>query len=242
MVLFISEPHNIKPGLYNPKEIEKYKGVITWNEKFYNKYKNKLNIKLYNGGQLLDWVLEFKNHRKIHKKINGICAIGKFVKRKPAYDITNQRLKIMKNIEKTGKLITHYYGRKKWGDSNYIGIISGSILGLEKIDVLNKYKFNLCFENCYHEFWSWGYITEKIMCCFEAKTIPIYWGCYNIEKLIPQNLYIDFRKFKNSKDLVDYMLSISDEDYIKMTNEAYKFKLETKINDTNELVKLLGEF
>jgi hypothetical protein len=252
VTLVVLEPYNMRPKFYNIEELKKYKGMITWNTKFYDRYKDIIDIKLYLGGQPLYQVHKLYNPIKYSDKINGICAIGKSMKRNGVGDITYLRLETMKNIEETNKLITHYYGWNNWGDNNYMGPIGdlkvrgmhivgdGFHSSLAKIIKLNQYKFNLCFENCYHEFWSWGYVTEKIICCFEARTIPVYFGCYNIEDLIPTDLYIDFRNFDNCEDLVNYMLSLSESDYIKIVNRAYEFKLETKINDIDELIKIIN--
>jgi hypothetical protein len=251
VTLVVTEPYNMRPKFYDLNELKKYKGMITWNEKFYNKYKNIIKMKLYQGGQPLYQVHKLYNPVKILDKINGICAIGKSCKRDIVGDITHMRLEVMKGIEQTNKLITHYYGWNNWGDHNYMGSIGdlkirgihivgdGYHSSLAKIMKLSEYKFNLCFENCYHEFWSWGYITEKIMCCFEARTIPIYFGCFNIEQIIPNDIFIDFRNFEDSYDLVRYLNSISEPDYNKMVDRAYEFKLKTKINDIDELIKIL---
>ncbi len=113
---------------------------------------------------------------------------------------------------------------------------------IEKLKRLNQYKFNLCFENCYHEFWGRDYITEKIFDCFRAKTIPIYWGCYNIEDHIPKGLFIDFRDFKNDiPKLVDYLLSIKEREYNKRTEEAFKFDKRCNYGKVENLKKLLME-
>lgn len=251
VILVVLEPYNMRPKFYDLEELKKYKGMITWNNKFYDKYKDIIDIRLYQGGQPLYQVHKLYNPIKYSDKINGICAIGKSMKRSGVGDITHLRYETMKQIEDTNKLIAHYYGWNPWGNDNYMGPIGDlkihgmQIVGdgfhssLAKIIKLNQYKFNLCFENCYHEFWSWGYVTEKIMCCFEARTIPIYFGCYNIEELIPSDLYIDFRNFDNCNDLVNYMLSLSEHDYIKMVDRAYEFKLKTKINDIEELIRML---
>jgi len=252
VVLVAMEPYNMRPKFYDLNEIKKYKGMITWNEKFYNKYKNILNMKLYQGGQPLYQVHRLYKPVKFSDKINGVCSIGKSVKRRDRVgDITYLRSEVMKQIELTYNMLTHYYGWNNWGGKNYMGSIGdlkvrgmhivgdGFHSSLAKIMKLSEYKFNLCFENCYHEFWSWGYITEKIMSCFEARTIPIYLGCFNIEQIIPSDIFIDFRNFNDCEDLVKYLVSISESDYNKMVNKAYEFKLETNINDIDELIRLI---
>jgi len=251
VTLIALEPYNMRPKFYDIEELKKYKGMITWNTKFYDKYKDIINIKLYQGGQPLYQVHKLYNPIKYSDKINGICSIGKSVKRDRVGDITHMRLDVMNQIEKTEKLITHYYGWNNWGGKNYMGPIGdlkikgmhivgdGYHSSLAKIIKLSEYKFNLCFENCYHEFWSWGYITEKIMCCFEARTIPIYFGCFNIEQIIPNDIFIDFRKFCNCNDLIKYLCNISEDEYNRMVDKAYDFKMNTKINDIDELITML---
>jgi len=60
---------------------------------------------------------------------------------------------------------------------------------IELLNVFNKYKFVICFENSYAN----GYITEKIFNCFYGKTIPIYKGSEKITDYINKNSFIDGR-------------------------------------------------
>jgi hypothetical protein len=57
------------------------------------------------------------------------------------------------------------------------------------INVLNKYKFVICFENSYSN----GYVTEKIFNCFFARAVPIYKGDPDIRKYIRSSSFIDGR-------------------------------------------------
>jgi hypothetical protein len=88
-----------------------------------------------------------------------------------------------------------------------------------KIETMTKYKFSLCFENLKMD----GYITEKIFDCFFAGTVPIYWGCTDIDKWIPANCYIDIRKFSTPKDLAFYLKSVSNDEIEKYKENAKKF-------------------
>jgi hypothetical protein len=72
---------------------------------------------------------------------------------------------------------------------------------VELLNVFNKYKFIICYENSYAD----GYITEKIFNCFFAKTIPIYKGSEKISDYINSNSYIDGRG-----NYVDEILKIKD--------------------------------
>lgn len=74
-----------------------------------------------------------------------------------------------------------------------------------KFEVLSQYEFALCFENMAMK----GYVTEKIFDCLYAGTIPLYLGAGDIADLIPENAYIDCRKFSSWKDLHDTVMAMS---------------------------------
>lgn len=74
-----------------------------------------------------------------------------------------------------------------------------------KMDTLSNYKFSICFENA-HGFN--GYITEKIIDCLLAKTIPIYLGAQNIQDYIPSECFIDMRDFSSFEDLYSFLKTI----------------------------------
>lgn len=70
-----------------------------------------------------------------------------------------------------------------------------------KKEILQNYKFSICYENCSSN----GYITEKIFDSFFSGCVPIYLGAPNIDKYIPLNCFIDFRDFKSYEDLYMYI-------------------------------------
>lgn len=49
------------------------------------------------------------------------------------------------------------------------------LLGESKLPLFES-QFHIAIENCKKTYW----FTEKVMDCFQTKTIPIYWGCPNI--------------------------------------------------------------
>ncbi|QGP56138.1 Glycosyltransferase family 10 (fucosyltransferase) [Piscirickettsia salmonis] len=79
-----------------------------------------------------------------------------------------------------------------------------------KFETLKKYKFAICFENQRDVK---GYITEKIFDCFYALVIPIYWGAVDISAYIPKECYIDRRNFNSNEQLLEYLKSMTNEDY-----------------------------
>lgn len=56
-----------------------------------------------------------------------------------------------------------------------------------KLDGLKNYRFSISIENCRVD----HYFTEKLIDCFATYTIPIYWGCPEINKFFnPEGMYI----------------------------------------------------
>jgi len=73
-----------------------------------------------------------------------------------------------------------------------------------KADVLSRYTFAICFENMVLE----RYITEKIFDCFFAGTIPIYLGAPDIARWVPEECFIDMRRFLGFEELRAYLLQL----------------------------------
>ena len=44
--------------------------------------------------------------------------------------------------------------------------------------------------------------------------IPVYWGAPDIAELVPENTFIDKRKFESYEDLYGYMSNMSQEEYL----------------------------
>lgn len=111
-----------------------------------------------------------------------------------------------------------------------------------KKEVLQKYKFAICYENARDIS---GYITEKIFDCFFAGCIPVYWGADNITSHIPEGCFIDKRKFNNYEALYNYMSNMSAQEYMmyldKIENflnsdKSYQFSSEFFVNTLVETI------
>lgn len=249
------EACSTSPNIYDINLLKQYKAIITWNSKFYEKYKNILNIYLTKD---FSYTWDYKepcdridNFIDYNDKINGICLVSNlsnFFYNESLGGIGQKRLDTMVNIK---GLVKHIYGGNQVGGDMYQGIIGEKdprfivvdTYGFrkQKLEKVNKYKFTLVFENCYHEFWSWDYITEKIWDAFKSKTVPIYYGCYNIEKRIPPELYIDYRQFKDDDELSKYLIDFPENQYKKMIENAYEFYIDTEPNFTKDFRKILRE-
>ena len=85
--------------------------------------------------------------------------------------------------------------------------------------MISNYKFVLCFENTVYP----GYITEKIIDCFVAGTVPIYLGAPDIEKYIPKDAFIDMRDFDSFAELDNYLNNLPEDKALKIINSGKKF-------------------
>jgi len=117
---------------------------------------------------------------------------------------------------------------------------------IDLLNIFNKYKFILAFENSYDD----GYITEKIFNCFFAKTIPIYKGSNIIKNYINGTSFIDTNNTNNENIIELVKLLNKDEELynnfidtnkisIHYDDEDYKNKLFTFIEKRLEYNKNL---
>lgn len=86
-----------------------------------------------------------------------------------------------------------------------------------KIKFLNKYKFNICFENSS----TFGYNTEKLLHPLAINVLPIYWGDPNITNIFNPNAFFDLNKFESTEELIKKIIEVDENDdlYLKIINE-----------------------
>ena len=106
-----------------------------------------------------------------------------------------------------------YWRHRKTLMSIYKGACSS------KYEVLSQYNFALCFENMVMK----GYVTEKIFDCLYSGTIPLYLGAQDIPDLIPEDVYIDCRKFTSWAEAYDKIMLLSGEEIQVMRQAGRKF-------------------
>ncbi|MBT8520009.1 hypothetical protein DP176_02900 [Polynucleobacter paneuropaeus] len=141
-----------------------------------------------------------------------------------AYSIKNslhdRRLELIEHFMKKGKLDLYGSG---WNDlsnlpkklgSRLSSLMKGRYFGRceNKLVTLGQYQFSICFENMALK----GYMTEKIIDCFVAGTIPIYLGDPLIQTELPRDSFIDTRDFESLDELDEHIQSISKDRAIKM--------------------------
>jgi hypothetical protein len=104
--------------------------------------------------------------------------------------------------------------------SSYAGEIKS------KRKILEQYKFSICYENMRDVP---GYITEKIFDCFFAGCVPIYLGASNASDFIPENTFIDKRKFSDYSELFYYLKQLSEDNYLNYLHAIEDYVTSEKI-------------
>ena len=90
-------------------------------------------------------------------------------------------------------------------------------------DDAQVFEKQIVIENTSHN----GYFTEKITDCMMLKTIPIYWGCSNIEKFYNSNGIITFK---------------SADEFIKICNNLTPEYYKSRIDVVEENFKRVNEY
>ena len=147
--------------------------------------------------------------------------------RKPEYYST--RIKAMYAFSKHDIIDLYGKGWSKWYSKqslwpsywiyrkNLMRIYKGECNS--KYQILSKYKYCLCFENTPME----GYISEKLFDCFYTGTIPLYLGDPTINKFIPNECFIDVRKFSSWNELYKYIMNLDDKELNHLRISAKEF-------------------
>jgi len=74
----------------------------------------------------------------------------------------------------------------------------------DAVEMNKPYKFTISFENNIID----GYITEKIINCFLAGSIPIYDGTDDIYKYFNRDSFINAKDFNSLEELADYIIKV----------------------------------
>ena len=100
-----------------------------------------------------------------------------------------------------------------------------------------NYKFMICFENKSEP----NYFTEKLLISFKCGTIPIYWGCPNIEDYVNMDAILYLPPNYTENDMIQLIEKIK---YLDNNDTAYKSMYETylfknkKLPDCFDITKL----
>ena len=215
--------------------VESFKKIFTWNDGFVD---NKKYFKINFSHKIPDKV-EFNIKNK--NKFCTMIVANKF--KSHPLELYTERVKAIRWFEQNHLEDFDLYGIG-WDRYYFKGMLSGlnrfdalrkllkpkypSYRGTVKLkrDVLQKYKFAICYENARD---IPGYITEKIFDCFFAGCVPVYWGAPNVTDHIPEDTFIDRRDFKSYEELYIYLKNMSDKEYLDYLNAIRNFIKSDKI-------------
>jgi len=216
-ILIITEPPTVWPISYNAKFYKFFNNILSWNDEYVSKFGLK---KYYIPYYLAKYHSDFVDI--MHKKfITMICSNKSSLQKNELY---SERRKFIDFCERElGDFDLYGFGWENEKLSCYKGTVQN------KHDTLSKYKFCICYENISG---IQGYVTEKIFDCFVAGCVPIYLGADNISSLIPENLYIDKRKFRTYEVLIDYLRNIGDEEYENYLRNIKSYLYSAQFNNT----------
>jgi len=132
---------------------------------------------------------------RIRKTCDELATLSDIEKSKPISAIVSD-LTILPSHKARyafiNKLKGHYKNELDWFGGDEDSYIT------DKWDGLAPYEYSIAIENSKHE----NYFTEKITDCFLSYTMPLYWGCPNI------NDFFDDRSFV-TLEVEDYISSIA---------------------------------
>lgn len=97
-------------------------------------------------------------------------------------------------------------GRSAGVQERILGCYGGEVA--DKNSVLSRFRFALCIENTVFP----GYISEKLFDAMAAGTIPIYLGAPDVSDYVPEDCYIDMRRFSNHEQLAGFIEEMSPQD------------------------------
>jgi hypothetical protein len=115
-----------------------------------------------------------------------------------------------------------------------------------KIDFARTRKFHLAFENSSYA----GYVTEKILHGFYARSVPIYWGSPTVAMDFNPEAFINWHDYKDDKKFMERIIEVdnNDELYYHMLNQPpfKENKPDSCMNMDNLLdwweVNVMGKF
>jgi hypothetical protein len=173
----------------------------------------------------LEFITNIQSNRFYHTKKENFCVIIN-------NHLANKREDILKCLIKDKNKIVHGYGK----------IFNNSFDGEEnKLNILSKFKFNICFENGIHS----GYYTEKIIHAKIANCVPIYYADSNCNLDFNKNSFLNLTDYESINHLCEDILELDNDNkkYKKISDEPlfcdqnYPVKLYTSIlNDINKLI------
>jgi len=210
-----------------------YDAMITYSVKFKEAHPE---FKIYNtqcpaNAEAYHWLEEFKGY---DEKIKGICSLQTYYNWGHPLDANYMKHKIMVELKTEPHLLLHTYGPDPFGKpESYKGNLGHRHSNYHNLKKINEYLFCYAAECTSDPFFGHNYLTERVFNTFKSKTVLVYYGATNVQELLPNEIFVDVRKFPDVETLGDYLIVLSKDKkrYIEMVEEAYKWNLTTTLGD-----------
>jgi len=240
--IYVIEPMCVSERDYELNFIEKFKYVFTWAD---NVFKNtRIENKIISLNHPSCWGMDKrgfearkKNWSLWNERKNEIIFIANNKISNHYSELYSRRIILAQWLHNNSeKYKVSWYAQSNFYTPYYKGTITG-----DKSEILNHVKFSICTENCYDEKFSTNYFTEKMPEVWFSGAVPIYMGCYNIDKFgFHPDSYIDLRKFTDGKqiklrDLLQEINNFNEDKYKK-----YLEAVDYNINNAN-LFNIISE-
>lgn len=147
-------------------------------------------------------VIRIDGHSELRKKNRFCTMVVSNSHRGPFFDQFLQALTHYKRIDSGGR----------WGNN-----IGGPVDN--KLDFVKQGKFHLAFENSSTP----GYVTEKILHAFAARSIPVYWGAPDVVEDFNPSAFINCHDYPSIDQLIAEIRRLDEDD------TAYCEMLETPL-------------
>lgn len=133
------------------------------------------------------------------------------------YDLYRERIRVLEYFSRFNDIDLYGEYWEKRPEAFLRRIYKGYVD--DKFDAMSHYAFAICFENA---IWP-GYVTEKIFACLAVGTVPIYLGAPDITDDVPEECFIDMRRFKDYDELRNFLHSLTEEDVEKYRAAARRY-------------------
>jgi hypothetical protein len=233
--LYMYEPVAIDPMQYTRRVWKQFDAILTWNT-----YLTESSTAFtFEPGAYFD--LPYCSDYGIRltddmpdpaQRAKAVCQVCGDKYSLAAEEIYSERRKVARWFHAHAKTRMDVYGKPAMATPNYRGAAD------DKAETFSRYRYALCFENTCHPLWTRGYLTEKILDCMASLTIPIYYGCSNIEELVPSDCFIDYRNFASLEELDEFLQSMTDEEYLGYTERMRSFVQEYNAPERHSAYRL----
>jgi len=243
MALFLWEPPSVAPESYNPSYHEHFKKIFTWNDD------------LVDNNRYFKFFIPQPPHstpikESPFKSKKLITSITSNKSSKHPDELYDERLSAIKYFARRHNKDFAFYGMgwkrkrsvteiiKELFSPSFFRCYGGTVK--DKVQTMAQYKFSICYENIKG---LRGYITEKIFDSFKAGCVPVYWGAENVTEYIPENCFIDRRKFSSYDKLASFLTGMKEGEYLEYQKNIKDFLSSDKFKPftTEHFVKTIIE-